>query len=190
MGMAKLLTDFAQCLKFQNQLLASAPYVFAAHKMNSSGASQGVTASSLIVVSNRLPFVLRRESDNGGNGNGDGDDDDKDASKGPLVRCSSAGGLVTAVAPVVVQSGGLWVGWPGTQLGEGDEIPESRPDDVSPTAGLKSSQVLPVNLDEEDYEMYYKGCCNGTFWPLFHSMPDRAIFNEKFWTAYKCDKLS
>ncbi len=46
-------------------------------------------------------------------------------------------------------------------------------------------QVLPVSLNEEDYELYYNGCCNGTFWPLFHSMPDRAIFNEDYWTAYR-----
>jgi hypothetical protein len=41
---------------------------------------------------------------------------------------------------------GLWVGWPGIHMNEGDAIPESDPTDVSPTAGLKSSQVLVVNL--------------------------------------------
>ena len=39
--------------------------------------------------------------------------------------------------------------------------------------------------DEDDYELYYNGCCNGTFWPLFHSMPDKAVFSEKFWVAYR-----
>ena len=77
------------------------------------------------------------------------------------------------------------MGWPGLHLPEGCAIPESDPADTSPTAGLKSSQVYPVNLDQDDYELYYNGCCNGTFWPLFHSMPDRAIFNEKYWVAYK-----
>ena len=52
-----------------------------------------VTASSLIVVSNRLPFVLRKKEDG------------SDA----LERKASAGGLVTAVAPVVVQSGGKFL---------------------------------------------------------------------------------
>ena len=51
--------------------------------------------------------------------------------------------------------------------------------------GLKSSQVKCVDLSPEDYENYYNGCCNATLWPLFHSMPDRAVFNEKYWTAYK-----
>ena len=45
-------------------------------------------SSSLIVVSNRLPFVLSRRDDE------------------TLYRKPSAGGLVTAVAPVMVQSGG------------------------------------------------------------------------------------
>ena len=54
----------------------------------------------------------------------------------------SAGGLVTAVAPVVVESGGLWVGWPGLHLDNQDvAIPESDPEDRSPCAGLKSKQV-------------------------------------------------
>lgn len=54
----------------------------------------------------------------------------------------SAGGLVTAVAPVVIRGNGLWVGWPGIQLtSEEEPIPESDPSDQTPTAGLKSSQV-------------------------------------------------
>ena len=52
--------------------------------------------------------------------------------------------MVTAVAPVVVQCNGIWVGWSGVYL-EGNEtpieIPESDPNDKTSTAGLKSSQV-------------------------------------------------
>ena len=49
----------------------------------------------------------------------------------------SAGGLVTAVAPVVIECGGLWVGWTGlTDFKTEDSIPESKPDDQSPTAGI------------------------------------------------------
>ena len=48
----------------------------------------------------------------------------------------SAGGLVTAVAPVVVECDGLWVGWTGLQdYSRKDIIPESSPDDLAPTAG-------------------------------------------------------
>lgn len=57
------------------------------------------------------------------------------------IYCYSAGGLVTAVAPVVVQGNGLWIGWAGVHLGEGEKIPESDPNDITPTAGLRSDKV-------------------------------------------------
>uniref|UniRef100_A0A1B6M5T0 Uncharacterized protein n=2 Tax=Graphocephala atropunctata TaxID=36148 RepID=A0A1B6M5T0_9HEMI len=122
---------------------------------------------SIIVVSNRLPFVLKRND------------------KGELQRTASAGGLVTAVAPVVVRCKGIWVGWPGIHIkDETERIPESDPNDQTPTAGLLSEKVLAVRLDPQVFDSYYNGCCNGTFWPLFHSMPDRANFSADHWRAY------
>lgn len=54
----------------------------------------------------------------------------------------SAGGLVTAVCPVVIKGNGLWVGWAGLHTEEPlEDIPESDPSDHTPTAGLKSEQV-------------------------------------------------
>ena len=47
-----------------------------------------MNSSNLIVISNRLPFTLKRGSD------------------GSLRRVPAAGGLVTAVAPVVIQTKG------------------------------------------------------------------------------------
>ena len=123
---------------------------------------------NLIVLSNRLPFTLAKSNENGG-----------------LRRKPSAGGLVTAVAPVVVASGGMWVGWPGDLFKPGDKIPESDSNDNSPTAALKSEQIVPVDLTAEEYESYYNGFCNGTLWPIFHSMPDRAIFVQEQWEAYQ-----
>jgi len=81
-----------------------------------------VTASSLVVVSNRLPFTVIRQPD------------------GSLQRLAAAGGLVTAVAPVVIQTSGLWVGWAGSQLAEDCSIPESEPSDSSPFRGGLESQ--------------------------------------------------
>jgi len=80
---------------------------------------------------------------------------------------------------------GTWIGWAGPGLSEGELIPESLPSDRSPTAGLKSGQIRPVNLTDWEFQMYYNGCCNATLWPLFHSMPDKAIFNQTYWLAYK-----
>ena len=87
--------------------------------------------SSLLVVSNRLPFTVSAGPD------------------GTLRRQPAAGGLVTAVAPVVIQSQGVWVGWPGPGLAEDCHLPESEPSDNSPTAGLLSSQVVPVHLTDQ-----------------------------------------
>ena len=67
------------------------------------------------------------------------------------------------------------MGWPGPGITEEDEIPES-----SSPAELSREQVVAVHLSPEDYELYYNGCCNATLWPLFHSMPDRAVFDETY----------
>lgn len=126
------------------------------------------SSGKLIVVANRLPFILKRNE-----------------LTGKWERKASAGGLVTAVAPVVVHGKGLWIGWPGVQLDDPNEpIPESDPSDTSPTAGLRSSQVIAVYVEPQIFDSYYNGCCNGTFWPLFHSMPDRAVFSSDTWKAY------
>uniref|UniRef100_V5G5Y4 Alpha,alpha-trehalose-phosphate synthase (UDP-forming) n=1 Tax=Anoplophora glabripennis TaxID=217634 RepID=V5G5Y4_ANOGL len=125
------------------------------------------SSGSMIVVSNRLPFVLQRNKE------------------GKLIRKASAGGLVTAVAPVVINCNGLWVGWPGIHLEDPNEpIPESDPSDITPTAGLKSEKVVAVQIDPAIFDSYYNGCCNATFWPLFHSMPDRATFKGEHWKSY------
>ena len=67
-----------------------------------------------------------------------------------------------------------------------EQIPESSAlDATKPTGGLKSSQILPVAIQRHQlFDDYYNGCCNATFWPLFHSMPDKAVFNVETWRAY------
>lgn len=55
---------------------------------------------------------------------------------------------MTAVAPVVAQCGGIWIGWSGVYLDDHGvdtlEIPESDPTDRNPTAGIKSKQVKSI----------------------------------------------
>ena len=125
---------------------------------------------ALIVVSNRLPFII---------------------TKNPLTvdveRKSSAGGLDTAIAPVVAQCKGKWVGWTGVFYGpneEPDPIPEADINDKTPTAGIKAEQIVPVYCDEKRFKNYYDGCCNGGLWPLFHSIQDRAVFSDDHWQDY------
>ncbi len=42
--------------------------------------------------------------------------------------------------------------------------------------------------DESTFDKYYNGCCNGTFWPLFHSMPDRTVFDLQTWRVRLIEK--
>lgn len=63
---------------------------------------------------------------------------------------------MTAVAPVVIKGKGLWVGWSGIHMPEGQEledIPESDPSDQTPTAGLKSDQVCHLSSQQELFLM-------------------------------------
>lgn len=74
---------------------------------------------------------------------------------------------MTAVAPVVVDCGGRWVGWTGDcSLSVDDEIPEASEEDTTPTAGLLKYQVnqalrsrLLINLIES---VDFSGC-SGVF---------------------------
>lgn len=67
----------------------------------------------------------------------------------------SAGGLVTAVAPVVISGNGIWVGWPGMHMENPNEpIPESDPNDRTPTAGLLSRKVSQFSVFNSDRYLF------------------------------------
>ncbi len=75
------------------------------------GGSPGETQFGFIVVSNRLPV---RANPSGG-----------------AQWSSGAGGLVSALRPVIIQTGGAWVGWAGEASpspgAPGDQAPSERP---------------------------------------------------------------
>ncbi|MCK5082158.1 MAG: trehalose-6-phosphate synthase, partial [Candidatus Omnitrophica bacterium] len=97
----------------------------------------------LVVVSNRLPVVLS-------------DVDGRWRSE------QGSGGLVTALAPVLRDRGGLWIGWPGTSVETGVQEALLRAmDDVG-----YSLVAVPLNSDE--ISRYYRGFSNEIIWPLFH----------------------
>ena len=57
--------------------------------------------SHIISVSNRLPLILKKTGD------------------GTIEAGKGAGGLVTAMAPVLKNRNGTWIGWPGYVQQEG-----------------------------------------------------------------------
>jgi trehalose 6-phosphate synthase/phosphatase len=114
------------------------------------------TNRPIVVVSNRLPFTFSRTA------------------KG-LERSPSAGGLVSALEPVLRKRGGTWIGWPGTDLRAEEELP----------TGGEPYRVAPVVLSETEITRYYHGFSNRTLWPLMHSLSARARFDGREWLTYK-----
>jgi len=115
----------------------------------------------LVIVSNRLPIVLKK-----------GD------AGGWQVQPSS-GGLVTALAPVLRDKGGLWIGWPGTLEDVDLEEPLAR---GGKDTGYALISVMPTG---EEVDKYYFGFSNEIMWPLFHDLQSRCNFDPAYWHAYQ-----
>ncbi|MCK4547420.1 MAG: trehalose-6-phosphate synthase [Candidatus Eisenbacteria sp.] len=114
----------------------------------------------LVVVSNRLPIVLTRNPE------------------GDWEIEPGRGGLVTAMAPVLRNRGGLWIGWPGTP-GELD-LSEAL-DAASRDVGYR---LRPVALTEDEIDGFYYGFSNEIVWPLFHDLQSRCNFDPGYWRTY------
>jgi trehalose 6-phosphate synthase/phosphatase len=113
----------------------------------------------LLVVSNRLPVTLRRSGDQ-------------------WRTERSAGGLATAMNPILKQSGGAWIGWPGEAVDERDEQAHTI------FARWAKDHYTPVHLPAEVASQYYEGYANQTLWPLFHHFPSRLLYSPEGWDAY------
>jgi trehalose 6-phosphate synthase/phosphatase len=113
-------------------------------------------AQRLVVVSNRLPVTAERTSQG-------------------LVLRRSAGGLVSALDPVLSLRGGTWVGWPGIPFEAGEQLPA----DALPYA------LAAVPMRASEVSGFYHGFANGTLWPLFHSFPQHTRFDTRTWRTYQ-----
>ncbi|PYK73175.1 MAG: trehalose-6-phosphate synthase, partial [Verrucomicrobia bacterium] len=114
----------------------------------------------LIVVSNRLPFAL-------------------DSSAEDLWTVTpAAGGLVSAIEPVLRERGGTWIGWPGIA----GEIPSGPFEEATRNAGYA---VVTVGLSEAERDEFYYGYSNEVIWPLFHDLQNFCNFEPAYWETYK-----
>jgi trehalose 6-phosphate synthase/phosphatase len=121
--------------------------------------ARGGGGPRFVAVSNRLPIVLSWDEGR------------------PIVRPGS-GGLVTALAPVLRNRGGLWIGWAGVD----GEVDPALLDDASREAGYR---LHPVPLTAEEVDLYYGSFANGALWPLFHDLPGRTTYHPPGWEAYQ-----
>ncbi|WP_423183477.1 alpha,alpha-trehalose-phosphate synthase (UDP-forming) [Arthrobacter sp. NyZ413] len=111
-----------------------------------------------MVVSNRLP-VDRCSSD-------DAENDDDGWRRSP-------GGLVTALAPLMMKADGAWVGWHGA------------PDESLEPFSHDGIDIVPVALSTDDVELYYEGFSNATLWPLYHDVVAPPEFHRAWWDSYR-----
>ena len=85
---------------------------------------------------------------------------------------------MAALAPVLRSRAGCWVGWPG-DIDRGSAV-EFAPTPFY-TAGIT---MVPLALDQQDYDGFYEGFANSTLWPLYHDLIVAPEYNETWWQRY------
>jgi trehalose 6-phosphate synthase/phosphatase len=114
----------------------------------------------VIVVSNRLPVTLKRAGDS-------------------WQTRKTAGGLATAMQPVLQQNDGIWIGWTGETSGTNDEKRRAIVEDWA-----RQHRYYGVDLDSQTAHGFYEGIANQALWPLFHHFPALMRFDSEHWKAY------
>ncbi len=84
------------------------------------------------------------------------------------------------MAPLMAQSDGLWLGWPGDALpGE----PEGRAKLMREWE--EQHGYVAVEIPAKVSRSFYEGYANDTLWPLLHGFPTRVVFAPESWVAYR-----
>lgn len=101
--------------------------------------------------------------------------------KGKVICQRSAGGLVTALDPVMQACHGLWI---AASSGDADHkvtdscgkvmVPETNP----------SYTLKRLWLNKQEEEQYYYGYSNEALWPLCHMAFQRPEFRQEDWDCY------
>ena len=116
----------------------------------------------LIIVSNRVPYNFIK-------------------TKTGFFYKKSVSGLTTALDPIMLSNGGLWIGWNGFSkkihfLDDKVKIEEK---------DSGNYEIRFVNLNEDDINGFYHGFSNRTLWPLMHGFIFQSYFNNELWIKYQ-----
>jgi len=115
----------------------------------------------LVIVSNRLPIVSSRDS------------------SGKARVMPGAGGLVTALKPILSSQGGRWIGWPGTS--DGGYLNQG----LGRVGEEMGCSFRPVTLSEEEINKYYLSFSNRILWPVFHGLLSHCQLDLTSWNTYR-----
>ena len=97
-----------------------------------------------------------------------------------LRRATQAGGVAVAIADLLKARPGLWFGWSGKVVEDGDAALSDLK--VRKAAGQSALATLP--LTAEEHRDYYLGYSNSVLWPVFHNRLDLAHFDAGFYPRY------
>jgi len=123
--------------------------------------TRGDNPRRLVVVSNRLPFIFKRDN------------------TGAWIAEPGGGGLVTALLPVLRDRGGVWIGWPGA-TGDPKELASALAE-----SGARAGYAFgSVDLTPEEIHNFYLGFSNEIIWPLFHDLQSLCNFEPAYWRTY------
>ncbi len=118
---------------------------------------------NLVVVSNREPYMHVRQGDR--------------------VECLvPAGGLVTAIDPVLQAVGGVWI---ANGSGDADHEMADAAGCLPVPPGDPRYTLRRVYITKEEEEGYYYGFSNEGLWPLCHITHTRPEFRLKDWICYQ-----
>lgn len=116
-----------------------------------------------VVVSNRQPYVHRFQ-------------------KGRVECQRGAGGVITALDPVMQACRGTWVAFGS---GDADRKVTDADGKIKVPPDHPSYTLKRVWLNKEEENGYYYGYSNEALWPLCHMAFQRPAFREEDWTYYK-----
>ena len=118
-----------------------------------------MAAKKLVVVTNREPYSH---------------------GKGKVER--AAGGVVTALDPIMQRNKGIWVAWGS---GESDRRFSDKDGTVKVPPDDPSYTLKRVWLTNRQMDDYYHGYSNRFLWPLCHIALNRIYLKTSYWKSYQ-----
>jgi trehalose 6-phosphate synthase len=91
-----------------------------------------------------------------------------------------AGGLASALIPMVKESGAIWVGSSGRAA-----EPARAEGPFAKIEALGSGSLATVNVPSAHYRGFYEGFANSALWPALHSRPDLVQVTAEEYASYR-----
>lgn len=117
----------------------------------------------IFVVSNREPYEHQK-------------------TKGLIEYRVPAGGVVTALEPVMESCGGTWI---AHGSGSADRLVVDEHDKIAVPPEDPKYTLKRVWLDDKEVNGYYKGFSNEALWPLCLLVHTRPLFRKEDWEIYQ-----